>query len=101
MSEQLELPEFITVGNISRVDRGSSTEFGIPHDTPAYWLKRSFVTVYHPQDPIFRDREPKPAAINWSAIGSQTPETAELFVEAMSQAIQLAKELNSKQGTEN
>jgi len=90
-----ELPEFITIGNISRVDRGTSTEFGIPHDTPNYWLKRSFVTVYHPQEPIFKEGETKPATINWSAIGSQNPETAELFVEAMSQAIQLAKELNS------
>ena len=98
MTNTPELPEFITIGNISRVDRGSSTEFGIQHDTPNYWLKRAFATVYHPQEPIFANSEPEPAKINWSALGPQSPETAELFAEAMTQAIQLAKELNSKQG---
>lgn len=80
---------------ITRIDHCTRTEFGIPYDRPTFTLN-SWVTVYHPQ--ITLDEKPRASEINWSSIGSKRVEQTELFIEAMNQAIQLAKELNSKQG---
>ena len=86
------------LNGITALNHAQSTEFGIPYDEPSAFLRRGFVTVFHPSESLWGDGKIKPATINWSAIVSQDPETAELFVEAMNQAIQLAKELNSKLG---
>jgi hypothetical protein len=56
---------------------------------------RTFITVFHPEYSRYEGNEASPARINWSAIGSVSTETANLFIEALTQAVKLCDELNA------
>lgn len=85
-----------TINGITRVEHPHKTEFGIPYDRPTFMLN-SWATVYHPQTIL--GGEVRNSEVSWSSIGCKSVEHTELFMEAMNQAIQLAKELDAKETT--